>query len=257
MLHRARPVETWRRRGQRSASPRPSWHRQISRAVTAVFARRRRAVPGTPSWPGDVRPCALIRIVRSPGPQVLAVGTAPPAPAGRAQPSPSRITRAFLHRHRPSSERATAPAGFQRLAVSVSRSPRIPHGDRRRHGQHPDALAALGAALQAHTGHHSPALSTGRVGVGHTGHRRSPRPGPPPRRRRCRISSLWVWPGSRRWTCMSISPGATASPEASSTWASAVLQRLPNGGDLPVFDQNIRYLLRFEHGVDQIAVFDQ
>ena len=37
----------------------------------------------------------------------------------------------------------------------------------------------------------------------------------------------------------------------------AVLQRLPNGGNLPVFDQNIRYLLRFEHGVDQIAVFDQ
>src|ERR1700676_522251 len=29
--------------------------------------------------------------------------------------------------------------------------------------------------------------------------------------------SLYSWPGSRRWTCMSISPGATTSPEASRT----------------------------------------
>src|SRR5579862_8261700 len=29
--------------------------------------------------------------------------------------------------------------------------------------------------------------------------------------------SLYSWPGSRRWTCMSISPGATTSPVASRT----------------------------------------
>ena len=35
-----------------------------------------------------------------------------------------------------------------------------------------------------------------------------------------RMSSLWVKPGSRRWTCMSTSPGSRTFPPASSTVSS-------------------------------------
>ena len=33
------------------------------------------------------------------------------------------------------------------------------------------------------------------------------------------ISSLWVWPGSRRWTCMSTKPGAATKPAQSMAWS--------------------------------------
>ena len=41
------------------------------------------------------------------------------------------------------------------------------------------------------------------------------------------ISSLWVWPGSRKWTWTSTRPGATTRPVASMTWASAASKSCP------------------------------
>jgi hypothetical protein len=46
--------------------------------------------------------------------------------------------------------------------------------------------------------------------------------------------SFQVWPGSRRCTWMSISPGATSSPAASSTSASSSAARDDNSPGIPI-----------------------
>ena len=46
-------------------------------------------------------------------------------------------------------------------------------------------------------------------------------------------SSLWVRPGSRRWTCISTRPGAATRPVPSTTWAFGAARLLPSWAILP------------------------
>ena len=66
------------------------------------------------------------------------------------------------------------------------------------------------------------------------------------------------WPGSRRWTWMSISPGATTLPRASMIRAPSGAPRLwAQRLDLTVLEQEVGDLVQLLRGVDHPAPADQ
>ncbi len=109
----------------------------------------------------------------------------------------------------PSSLTATAPAAFS-AAISVHSRPSIPFVTQA-------AVYTLAQALPARSKRSatSSGLSMGGVVFGMANRLVTP---PAAAARQAEYtSSLWVCPGSRRWTCISTNPGAAMSPRQSTT----------------------------------------
>ena len=69
--------------------------------------------------------------------------------------------------------------------------------------------------------------------------------------------SAYSKPGSRRWTCMSMKPGATIRPVASNLVSAGGVEVLADGGESAVFDQHVADARRDLAGrVDHAAVLN-
>ncbi len=147
--------------------------------------------------------------------------------------SMARRIRAAFWMQRPSSEKAAAPASA-RAAMSLSSWPR-----------RPVVSAAIGKTLTT-------AVSAARARMARVISGRSltgvvlgmakteVKPPAAAARVPVRMVSLCSCPGSRRWTWMSMKPGATTRPGGLEDRGLGRLQARRHGGDAAVLDQDVR-----------------
>ena len=172
------------------------------------------------------------------------------SPVGRAYSSARRITAALVT-GRPSSLNATAPARAS-ASSGASCSPNCP-----------TVTAAIGstsqcpaasARLRTHSTHAAVSTTGSVLGM----HAMAVKPPAAAARVPVSMVSLADWPGSRRWTCGSTSPGATTAPRPSKTRACAA-GRAGAGTTTPsstasVMRSPVRQWVTFSNSVSAVIV---
>ena len=66
--------------------------------------------------------------------------------------------------------------------------------------------------------------------------------------------SAYSKPGSRRWTCMSMKPGATMRPDGVEFGGAGGIEVLADGGDAAVFDRDVAHRVETAGRVHHAAV---